>query len=82
MITLAGLPVDDLLTFIDANDAHTEGAGVDVVRYTAPGDQHTILSDDDFYDQNVAGVALLDWVTQIVAGEPVEDVRCTDCTTG
>jgi hypothetical protein len=53
---------------------------VDLLSYIAPGGEHTTLSDGTFYTEAVDGTRLVDWVTRLVAGEPVEDVHCTDCT--
>jgi hypothetical protein len=38
-----------------------------------------VFSQDAFYTETVAGVKLVDWVTDLVEGTPVTDVRCTDC---
>ncbi|WP_017569371.1 pectin acetylesterase-family hydrolase [Nocardiopsis halotolerans] len=79
-LELAGVDGDDLLARIDANEALIEGAGVNVHSYTAPGDGHVVFGNDHFYTENVGGVALVDWITRLHGGEPVDDVRCTDCT--
>jgi hypothetical protein len=79
---LLGIGSDDLLSLVDANEAQIEEAGVDLLSYIAPGDDHTALTEDEFYTEEVGGEALLDWVARLVAGEPVADVHCTDCSTG
>jgi hypothetical protein len=79
---VAGIPAKDLLSLIDSNEVQIEAAGVNVVSYIAPGDEHTTLSDGTFYTEEVNGQPLVDWVTRLVAGEPVDDVRCTHCTDG
>ena len=76
---IAGLPTPDLLSLIDANEIQIESSGVNLVSYVAPGDEHTTLSDGTFYTEEVNGTPLVDWVTRLVEGEPVEDVHCTDC---
>jgi pectinacetylesterase len=78
---LAGLdvPVGDLRERIAANEAQIEQAGVNIATYLAPGDQHTMLSENEFYSNAVDGQRLVDWVAGLIAGEAVEDVRCTDC---
>jgi hypothetical protein len=38
------------------------------------------LHSDTFYRETVNGVLLVDWVTALVRGEPVDDVHCTVCT--
>ena len=80
--TLTGKSGDDLLAMIDANQAQIENAGVNLLSYTAPGDQHADgLADEAFYSESVGGVDLFDWVTAVVNDEPVDDVRCADCST-
>ena len=34
---------------------------------------------DEFYDMEVGGVALADWVAGVIAGEDVADVACEEC---
>jgi hypothetical protein len=79
---IVGLPLDDLLSLVDANEAQIEEAGVDLLSYIAPGDDHTALTEDELYTEEVGGEALLDWLARLVAGEPVTDVHCTECSAG
>jgi hypothetical protein len=76
---LFGLDGSNLLGLIDANEAAIEDAGVVQHSYTAPGDGHGILEFDTFYELEVSGVRLVDWVDALIAGEPLGDVRCDDC---
>ncbi len=76
----AGIPATDLLSRIDANETLIEAAGVNLLSYIAPGNEHTALSDGTFYTEEVNGQPLVDWVTKLVDRESVEDVHCTDCT--
>ena len=77
--TLKELGVDDsTLELLDANEAAIEAAGVDLHSYTA-GDGHAILDRDGFYELEVNGVKLVDWIEALLAGEPLDDVRCDDC---
>ena len=69
----------DLLTKIEANNALIEAEGVEVRSWVGTGTEHTVLGLDSFYDDEVDGTALRDWVAAVVAGEDVEDVRCTVC---
>jgi len=41
-----------------------------------------VLSDGPFYTEEVNGQPLVDWVTRLIAGEPVDDVHCEECTAG
>jgi hypothetical protein len=77
---ILGIDAPDLLALIDANETAIEAAGVELLSYIAPGDGHTALTEDELYTEEVGGVALLDWLTRLVAGEPVADVHCTECT--
>ncbi len=50
--------------------------------YTAPGTSHTVLGFPIFYDFNVEGVSPARWVSDFVAGKPVDDVDCADDAKG
>jgi hypothetical protein len=67
---------------MDRNEAQIEGAGVNLVSYTAPGDGHTVLGDGSFYTETVNGEKLVDWVTRLIAGKPIHDVHCRNCRVG
>lgn len=75
----AGIAADQLLAFMDENETRIEAAGVDQASFTAPGDEHTLVRSDEFYTMEVGGVSLVDWVAAMIAGEPVDDVRCEVC---
>ena len=75
------LPVEDLLSLIDSNETQIEDAGVNLLSYIAPGEEHTVLTDGAFYTESVNGELLVDWVTRLIAGEPVHDVHCDQCQT-
>jgi hypothetical protein len=77
-----GVDASNLVALIDANEAAIEAAGVVQHSYTAPGREHGILDLDRFYEMEVNGVRLVDWVDALVAGEPLDDVHCDDCETG
>jgi len=76
---IAGLPAEDLLSLIDANETQIEAAGVDLASYIAPGDEHTALTDGTFYTEEVNGQPLVDWVSRLIEGASVDDVHCVDC---
>jgi hypothetical protein len=77
-----GLDPSKLLAVIDANEAAIEKAGVVLHSYTAPGDGHGILEWPRFYELNVNGVKLVDWVRRLIDGKPVDDVHCRKCRAG
>ena len=71
---LAGFPADQLVDLIDQNEAQIEASGAELFSYISPGDSHTILGSPGFYTQVVNDVALVQWVTDLVNGEPIADV--------
>jgi hypothetical protein len=76
-----GLDPAELLAAIDANEAAIEAAGVVQHSYTAPGNGHTILENETFYEVEVNDVTLVDWVDALISGEPLDDVHCDQCET-
>jgi Pectinacetylesterase len=76
---LAGIPAKDLVSLIDANETQIERAGVNLLSYTAPGSEHAVLSDEPFYTEQVNGRRFVDWVTTLIAREPIADVHCRQC---
>lgn len=76
---LAGIPADDLLAFIDQSESDIEAEGVPIASYIAPGTDHTIIAGDGFYEMEVEGVRLVDFLTTLVAGEVPDDVSCVEC---
>jgi hypothetical protein len=71
-----------LLAVIDANEAAIEKAGVELHSYTAPGDGHGIFEYPKFYELDVNGEKLVDWVRTLIEGKPVTDVHCRKCRVG
>lgn len=43
---------------------------------------HGVLQCGSFYTEEVNGEELVDWVTRLIEGGPVDDVHCTECTAG
>ena len=70
----------DLLSVITANETAIEAAGVRMHAYTAPGDDHGLFEYDKFYEIEVGGVALVDWIEELIGGEDPGDVGCDPCT--
>ncbi len=48
--------------------------------YVAWGGTHTIMPTQLFYTMQTNGVRFLDWFTANLNGEPVDSVRCEDCS--
>jgi hypothetical protein len=79
---LLGIPAKSLLAQIESVETQIEDAGVNVHSYIAPGDQHVVFSDGPFYTETVNGEKLVDWVSRLIKGEPVDDVHCQNCRDG
>jgi hypothetical protein len=77
-----GMDPSKLLSVIDANEAAIEKAGVVLHSYTAPGNGHGILEWPRFYELEVNGEKLVDWVRRLIEGKPVDDVHCQNCRVG
>jgi hypothetical protein len=77
-----GLDPSGLLAAIYAYEATIEKAGVVLHSYTAPGSGHGILEWPRFYKLQVNGVKLVDWVTRLISGKPIDDVHCQRCRQG
>jgi Pectinacetylesterase len=77
-----GIPAGDLRSRIDTNEARIEQAGINLLSYVAPGEEHVILADGLFYTQEVNGERLVDWVAGLIQGKAVEDVHCRRCRAG
>ena len=75
----AGLDTSDLGATMAANEAAIEQAGVVQHSFTAAGTGHVVVGRNDFYETEVNGVALVEWVTDMIAGEDVADVTCAEC---
>jgi hypothetical protein len=74
-----GMHPSELLSVIDTNEAAIEAAGVALHSYTAPGDDHGIFEWDTFYEIEVNGVTLVDWIDALLTGRPLDDVHCEQC---
>lgn len=69
----------DLLASITRNEAAIEAVGVRLHSYTAPGDDHGLFEFDKFYEIEVNGVRLVDWLEALITGQPLDDVHCDLC---
>jgi hypothetical protein len=77
-----GLDPSELLAVIDANEAAIEASGVVLHSYTAAGNGHGLFEWPAFYEVEVDGEKLVDWVSRLIDGEPVDDVHCRRCRIG
>lgn len=68
-----------LQQLIEANYADIRAQDPDFRTFTAGGHVHTVLTRPDFYAYRVGGVRFRDWLDDLVAGRPVDDLTCTAC---
>jgi hypothetical protein len=69
----------DLRDKMLANEELIESQGVEVHAWMSPGTEHTILGRSALYETEVDGTLLHDWLTELIGGADVPDVRCTTC---
>lgn len=80
-LDLGGVAMPSLKTAITANQNDIREAVPEFRSFIAGGDSHTILRRPEFYRYRVGEVSIRDWVAELAAGKPVDDVHCNDCTT-
>ncbi|MCG8415438.1 MAG: pectinacetylesterase family protein [Pseudomonadales bacterium] len=59
-----------------------ESAVDEFYTYTAGGTSHTIMGSEIFYEYEVEGVRFVDWVADLIAGRPVQDISCVNESAG
>jgi hypothetical protein len=57
-----------LSEYSSRNETQIENAGVNLLNYVAPGDDHLVLIDGLFYTETVNGEKLVDWVAGLIEG--------------
>ena len=73
-LTLLGIKGTPLIKFLATDLEEIQDAVPSFRSYTAPGKAHTILRSNAVYTTVVDGVPFKDWLTELVNGDPVEDV--------
>jgi len=68
-----------VLDVVLESEAYIEQAGIDLPVFIAAGNDHTTMLAEDFYELAEGGVRWVDWLTDFITGEPLDDVKCTDC---
>ena len=76
---VTGVDPWDQLAVIDASEAAIGEAGVNPHSHTSPGNGHGIFEWPRFYEIEVNGERLVDWVTRLIEGKSVDDVHCQKC---
>ena len=64
------------------NYLEIENQVANLAHYTAGGDVHTIMRSPIFYQYRVEGVRFVDWVKDLINGEPVPDISCVNEAAG
>lgn len=78
-LALGGTPSAELKPLLETNLAEISQANPDFRYYVAGGTMHTILLRPEVYSYEVNGTRFLDWLTALAAGQPVNNVMCSEC---
>lgn len=78
-MALEGIEGIPLIELMDSNLVEIAEALPTFRSYTIPGDAHSILLWAPFYETEVDGVRLRDWLAALVAGEEIPTVTCEEC---
>lgn len=78
-LKLAEAGTSSLLQMIRANQDDIRAEVPEFRSFIAGGELHTILLRPEVYTYRVGEVRLVDWIADLAAGKPVEDVHCVDC---
>lgn len=78
-LTLGGAPASSLQPLLEMNLAEISAAVPGFRYYVAGGAMHTILLRPEVYTYEVGGVRFVDWLGDLVRGDDVENVMCSDC---
>jgi hypothetical protein len=77
-LSLVGVPNAVLPQLLEQNYADIRAVAPGFRTFTAPGKVHVILRRPEFYSVQANGVRLRDWVTNLLAGRPVENISPTN----
>ncbi len=78
-LRMNGLDVGSLEGPLRLNQADIRREVPTFQSYIAAGELHTILRRPEFYEYTVGERSVRDWLADIVAGETVSSVSCTQC---
>jgi len=78
-LRLSGQAEASLLPLLDANHAEITTADPGFRYFVAGGDLHTILRRPEVYSYRVGDQTFLSWLTELVEGQPLSDIRCKEC---
>ncbi len=79
-LALGGSPAEFLQPLLETNLAEISARVPDFRYFVAGGDVHTILLRPEAYTYKADGVAFIDWLTSLAAGETVANVKCAECS--
>ena len=75
-IEIGGTDAQEFSGLLQASWAEIEQRAPNFASFLAPGEQHGILSDDHFYTVRANGVALVDWLRNMVEKTSFDSVAC------
>ena len=74
-----GTEMSNVLQLIERSRARIRAVDGDFRAFTLGGDWHGLLTGPGFYVLREENQAPVDWVHDIIRGEAISDVRCTEC---
>ncbi len=78
-LALSGAKDVKLQEALEANHADIRAAAPNFRAFITGGESHTILRRPEFYTYAADGVRIRDWVVDLAAFKPVDDITCSDC---
>lgn len=78
-LALGGSETTSLLEALEANHADIRREVDNFSTYIGGGESHTILRSPQLYQWASNGVSIRDWIADLAAFKPVENVRCSVC---
>lgn len=81
-VAMGGADANEWSQKMQANLAQITAGSAAFRSYLAPGYDHCVIDKNSFYDAEVSGKKLVDWLGAALADEPVSDVSCKDSDCG
>ena len=76
---MGGGNADEWSTLMLESIGRIESQSDNFCAYLADGEQHCIITRDNFYSRETEGMLLVDWLGELIDGDEPGSVRCSDC---
>jgi hypothetical protein len=78
-VAMGGKDNKDWSTQMKASIKDIQAAAPGFRAFLAPGEQHCILPQANFYQSEAGGVKLAEWLGRMVNDQPIQSTYCSDC---